>query len=136
MRDRFACVYCGRLTIPTQILRLISFAFPREFPYHKNWRGDITPRVYSDIATSLDHVHSVSTGGSWSDTANLATSCWRCNFQKSDRSAASLGWTIREGQEGWDGLTSCYRSLWERLDCPDEGHHRPWIEGFAQDGQA
>jgi hypothetical protein len=28
VRDRFTCLYCGRWTIPTQLLRLVSHAFP------------------------------------------------------------------------------------------------------------
>jgi hypothetical protein len=40
-RDSFMCRYCGRWTVPTQILRLISVAFPVEFPFHPNWRRDI-----------------------------------------------------------------------------------------------
>ncbi len=63
LRDSFTCRYCGRRTVPTQILRLISVAFPVDFPFHPNWRRDIAPHAYWDISTSVDHVHAVSTGG-------------------------------------------------------------------------
>jgi hypothetical protein len=69
VRDSFTCRYCGRWTVPTQILRLISVAFPVEFPFHRNWQRDIAPRAYWDISTSLDHVHAVATGGDYRDPA-------------------------------------------------------------------
>ena len=51
VRDRFTCGYCGRWTIPTQILRLVSHAFPEQFPYHNALEdGDRPARV-------LGHLH-------------------------------------------------------------------------------
>jgi hypothetical protein len=118
LRDGFACVYCSRWTIPTQILRLISTAFPRQFPYHPNWPKATTPRVYWDISTSIDHVHAVSTGGAWEAPGNLATACARCQYQKSNLPLSALGWAIRDGHPSWDGLTHTYDALWNALGRP------------------
>ena len=49
VRDSFTCRYSRRWTVPTQILRLISVAFP----FHPNWQRDVVPRAYWDISTSL-----------------------------------------------------------------------------------
>jgi 5-methylcytosine-specific restriction endonuclease McrA len=111
-RDGFTCRYCRRRTIPTQLLRLISTAFPVEFPFHPNWAMATTPRAYWDISTSLDHVQAVSTGGDWQALANLVTACARCQYQKSNLPLSALGWTIRDSDRTWDGLISSYDALW------------------------
>jgi 5-methylcytosine-specific restriction endonuclease McrA len=134
-RDGFRCRYCGRWTVPTQILRLISFAFPVEFPYHPNWRMDITPRAYWDISTSIDHVQAVSTGGDWEDPANLATACARCQYQKSNLPLEALGWSIMPiaSQPDWHGLTAGYPNLWRSLGQPDKAEHSVWIRALSEE---
>lgn len=132
-RDSFTCRYCQRLTIPTQILRLISAAFPQEFPFHPNWRHDITPRAYWDISTSIDHIHAVALGGEIQDPANLATACARCQYQKSSWPLEAIGWTLRPPAHpgSWDGLTNSYAALWEVTGRPNERHHASWIRAFS-----
>jgi 5-methylcytosine-specific restriction endonuclease McrA len=133
LRDGFTCRYCGRWTIPNQVLRLISVAFPVEFPFHPNWRRDIAPRAYWDISTSVDHVHAVSTGGDFQDPANLATACARCQYQKSSLPLEALGWNLRApvAPGAWDGLVSEYPALWEATGRPDERYHAGWIRAFS-----
>ncbi len=132
-RDGFTCRYCGRWTIPTQILRLISLAFPVEFPFHPNWPKDITPRAYWDISTSIDHVHAVSTGGDWKDPANLATACARCQYQKSNLPLEALGWTLVSvpSNSDWDGATARYPDLWRSLGEPNRAEHSVWIRAMT-----
>lgn len=132
VRDGFTCVYCGRWTIPTSILRLISTAFPARFPYHPNWPMASTPRAYWDISTSVDHVQAVSTGGDWQAAHNLATACARCQYQKSNLALSALGWTVRRDNATWDGLTTTYEALWNSLERPDPGHHLAWIRAFSR----
>jgi 5-methylcytosine-specific restriction endonuclease McrA len=133
VRDSFTCRYCGRWTVPTQILRLISVAFPIEFPFHPNWRRDIAPRPYWDISTSVDHVHAVATGGHSQDPANLATACARCQYQKSSLPLEALDWKLRGPVKpgAWDGMQSEYPALWEATGRPDERHHKSWIRAFS-----
>ena len=133
VRDSFTCRYCGRWTVPTQILRLISVAFPVEFPFHPNWRRDVAPRAYWDISTSVDHVHAVSTGGDFRDPANLATACARCQYQKSSLPLEALGWELRAPVKlgAWEGMVSEYPALWEATGRPDERHHKTWIRAFS-----
>jgi 5-methylcytosine-specific restriction endonuclease McrA len=130
VRDRFACVYCGRWTVPTQMLRLVSHAFPAAFPFHPNWKMDITPRAYWDISTSLDHVRAVSMGGDHHDPTNLATACARCQYQKGNLPLEMLGWSPRRNAPGWSGLIDDYAPLWERLGRPNHREHSTWIRAF------
>jgi 5-methylcytosine-specific restriction endonuclease McrA len=134
VRDSFTCRYCGRWTVPTQILRLISVAFPVEFPFHPNWRRDVAPRPYWDISTSVDHVHAVSTGGNFQDPANLVTACARCQYHKSSLPLEALGWELSAWVEpgAWDGLMSEYPALWEATGRPDKRHHQGWIRAFSR----
>jgi hypothetical protein len=136
VRDGFTCLYCGRWTIPTQILRLISTAFPAAFPYHPNWRKDIAPRAYWDISTSIDHVDAVSTGGDWQAITNLATACARCQYQKSNLPLEALGWSIQHDRQTWDGLTAHYEALWNELGKPDAREHSTWIRNLAKAEEA
>lgn len=133
VRDSFTCRYCGRRTLPNQILRLISAAFPNEFPFHPNWRRDVAPRAYWDISTSLDHVTAVALGGDVHDASNLATACSRCQYQKSSRPLQVLGWTLHASAPtgSWDGLLSAYENLWEAVGRPNERHHLPWMKAYT-----
>lgn len=130
VRDRFTCVYCRRWTIPTQLLRLVSHAFPTEFPYHPNWKMDIAPRAYWDVSTSLDHVRAVSMGGDYQNPSNLATACARCQYQKGNLSLETLGWSVHRDSPGWSGRIDAYAPLWERLGRPDPREHTMWIRAF------
>jgi hypothetical protein len=131
VRDGFTCGYCGRRTIPTQVLRLVSHAFPEQFPYHNAWKMDITPRAYWDISTSLDHIHAVSMGGDYQSPANLVTACARCQYQKSNLPLEALGWSLRTDVKHWSGLSDVYATLWERLGKPDSTEHSKWVRAFA-----
>jgi hypothetical protein len=131
VRDGFACAYCARRTVPTQILRLVSVAFPEEFPYDPHWRRDVTARAYWDISTTMDHVHAVSRGGGRNDPTNLTTACARCQYQKNNLSLEALGWSIQRGSAGWTGLIEHYEPLWRQLGQPQANSHRPWIRTFA-----
>lgn len=129
LRDSFTGRYCGRWTVPSQILRLISVAFP----FHPNWVRDVTPRAYWDISTSVDHVHAVSTGRDLQDPANLATACARCQYQKSSLPLKVLGWELRAPVKlgAGEGMMSQYPALWEATGQPDERHHKSWIRAFS-----
>jgi hypothetical protein len=132
VRDMFTCVYCLRRTIPTGILRLLSVYFVEEFAWHKNWRADITHRLYWDISTSLDHVVPASGGGSKFDVGNLATACARCQYEKGNASDWPAPKCVNRR---WDGLTSLYEPLWEAVGQPP-GEHARWIAAFRAASQA
>lgn len=50
----------------------------------------------------------------------MVTACWPCNVQKGEFSLERLGWTLKDEQrDGWDGLLSGYRILWDARRTPD-----------------
>ena len=52
-RDAFTCRYCGARTVPPPVLRVLSALFPVEFPYHPNWKSDVTHRAHWTIVHQL-----------------------------------------------------------------------------------
>jgi len=125
--DSYTCVYCGRRTVFRGLLRLLTLRFPAAFPLHPYWKLAETHRAYWDISTSVDHIHPVSRGGDWQAIENLATACYRCQDQKSNRYLSELGWELRRPEpSGWRGLTEHYRDLWTLVGEPG-GDHRDWI---------
>jgi 5-methylcytosine-specific restriction endonuclease McrA len=127
--DSFTCVYCGQLTIPVGVLRLISHHFNEDFSFHAYWRGDACHPAYWDISTSFEHRDA---GDLWTDPANLVTSCARCNYQKGDTPIELLGWEPRRRRSAWDGLAGRYRALWDALGRPEPSYHRRWIGLFER----
>jgi hypothetical protein len=131
-RDRFTCVYCLRRTIVLPVLGLLSDLLPIEFPWHPNWKRDITHRFFWDLSTTLDHVDAVSTGGDWQGDLNLATACARCQYQKRNRSLGDLGWEIRRPTAEWDGLTTLLPQLWQRAGRPPR--MAAWVTAYERAG--
>ena len=113
-------------------MALVSMRFPVEFPHHRNWRRDVTHRLFWDLSTSLDHVHAVSAGGAWDVPGNLATVCARCQYQKGNQTLEALGWRRREASQSWDGAVTYYRALWER--CGKPSGRAQWIAAYEAAG--
>lgn len=108
--------------------------YPERFPYHPNWKAGQVHPAYLLTSTSLDHVVPGARGGSWSDFANLVTSCWPCNTGKSDFTIEEIGWSLLsedDAHSDWDGLTDVYRALWENAGGPDSSYHRRWMRLLA-----
>jgi 5-methylcytosine-specific restriction endonuclease McrA len=129
VRDSFTCCYCDRRTIPPDILKLLSHRFGDDFGYQKSWKPP-THRAYWDISTSLDHVIAVSVGGDWKSVSNLATTCYRCQEQKSNRALNTVA-RRKRAKSTWDGLTKSYEQLWLAVQ-PPGGDHRAWIAAFGE----
>jgi 5-methylcytosine-specific restriction endonuclease McrA len=127
-RDAFTCRYCGTRTVPPPVLRVLSALFPVEFPYHPNWKSDVTHRAHWTISTTCDHVTAGTLGGDWREAENLITACWTCNQRKANLCLEQLGWTLRPvPAPGWDGLVGAYPKLWELAGRPDPAYHRRWL---------
>lgn len=132
-RDRFCCRYCGRQTIPTHILALLSSLYPETFPYHPNWKGGLTHPAVITRSPVIDHVDPVALGGSSTANDNLVTVCWPCNRSKADLTLEQLGWPPPRPvpDTDWDGLCSLYRPLWEAAERPEAGGHRRWLAALG-----
>jgi 5-methylcytosine-specific restriction endonuclease McrA len=117
IRDRFSCRYCGKRTIFTPILRLLSRLYPDALPYHPNWKFGAGHPIYWTHSASCEHVVPIARGGT-SAPDNLVTTCYLCNDAKSSALIQELGWTLQPPSTAyWDGLTTLYARLY--LSCPD-----------------
>ena len=128
-RDHFYCRYCSGRTILTSVMELIGELYPEIFPFHTNWKGGVTHPAVIGRSAIIDHLVPGAMGGSWRDPENLTTACWPCNAIKADYELEQLGWELQPvtTDEGWDGLTCYYRSLWEMAGRPKPTFHEAWM---------
>ncbi len=112
-RDNFTCRYCGRQTLFTPLVRLLSSLYPATFPYHKNWKLGACHLLYWTHTVSLEHVIPVAAGGT-NEPNNLVTTCYWCNDWKTHWTLEQLGWTLHPSTTtSWDGLSQHYSALYE-----------------------
>jgi hypothetical protein len=132
-RDSWTCRYCGLKTIAPPVLRLLSEIYPKEFPYHPNWKAGETHEAWLLVSTSLDHLVPGARGGDWLAPENLVASCWACNSAKADLLLDELGWELLSEDDvrsEWNGLTSAVEALWVEAGKP-EGVFKNWRQALA-----
>ncbi len=131
-RDGFVCRYCGKQTLFVPTLRLLSRRYPDLLPFHSNWkRGECHP-VFWTHSASCDHIIPLARGGC-SGPENLATACYMCNDMKSQWLLSELRWTLADpSNEGWDGLSNLYSSMFEGSDARQEAYFRNWLRALKQ----
>ena len=105
LRDGFIDRYTGQPLVFPPVLRVISLALPNEFPYHPNWKTDVTHQAYWELSATVDHLVPVSRGGS-DDESNLVTTSGARNSAKLNWSLEQLGWSMHPpgDLDDWDGL--------------------------------
>jgi hypothetical protein len=105
VRDGFTDRYTGERLIFPPVLRAISAELPVEFPYHPNWKTDVTHPAYWEVGATVDHLRPVSTGGADDDSNRVTTSMAR-NSAKMNWTLAELGWSLQApgNFQEWDGL--------------------------------
>jgi 5-methylcytosine-specific restriction endonuclease McrA len=105
LRDGFLDRYTGERLVFPPVLRVISEALPANFPYHPNWKADVTHPAYWEIAATIDHLVPVTRGG-LDDESNWVTTSMARNSAKMNWTLAELGWTLlpRGDLRDWDGL--------------------------------
>jgi hypothetical protein len=105
VRDGFIDRYTGERLIFAPVLRVISAELPKDFPYHANWKTDVTHPAYWEVGATLDHMLSASRGGA-DDDSNWVTTSMARNSAKGNWTLAELGWSLQApGKfEDWDGL--------------------------------
>ncbi len=135
-RDCWTCRYCGVKTIAAPVLRFLSEIYPKEFPYHANWKSGEIHESWLVLSTSLDHVVPGARGGDWTNPDNLVAACWACNASKADLLLEEVGWellTEDEVRSDWDGLTGAVEDLWKLAGSP-EGLFKTWRLALAYAG--
>lgn len=105
VRDGFLDRYTSEALIFPPVLRVLSAELPNEFPYHPNWKTDLTHPAYWDLSATVDHVIPVSRGGT-DDATNLVTTSMVRNSAKANWTLKELGWTLQPAGDlqSWDGL--------------------------------
>lgn len=105
VRDGFVDRYTGTRVVFPPVLRVLSVALPAEFPYHPNWKTDMTHPAYWEVGATIDHLVPVTRGGR-DDDANWITASMASNSAKMNWSLEELGWTLHPPGDfqAWDGL--------------------------------
>lgn len=89
LRDGLHCRYCGSKVAP----RSFFTRFSKLIGENALWIGNTNktrPGIYLLGVATLDHVTPHKLGGR-TDSSNLVTSCWPCNYGKSDFTLDQLG---------------------------------------------
>lgn len=105
VRDGFIDRYSGSRLVFPPVLRVLSLVMPDEFPYHPNWKTDVTHRAYWEIGATIDHLVPVARGGT-NSKANLVTTSMALSSAKMNWSLEELGWKLHSpgSSADWDGL--------------------------------
>jgi len=105
VRDGFLDRYSGHRLVFPPVLRVLSAVLPTDFPYHPNWKTDVTHPAYWEVGATVDHVVPVTRGGK-DDESNWVTTSMARNSAKMNWSLDELGWTLLPPGDfsEWDGL--------------------------------
>lgn len=105
VRDGFIDRYTAERLIFPPVLRIISAELPVDFPYHPNWKAEVTHPAYWEVGATVDHLVPVSCGGADDDT-NWVTTSMAHNSAKGNLTLAELGWSLQAPGDfrAWDGL--------------------------------
>lgn len=105
VRDGFIDRYSGNRLVFPPVLRVISMMLPDEFPFHPNWKTDVTHRASWEVGATIDHLVPVTRGGAGNESNWLTTSMAR-NSAKMNWTIDELGWPLHPAGNfnQWDGL--------------------------------
>jgi hypothetical protein len=105
VRDGFVDRYTSERLVFPAVLRVLSIELPDEFPFHPNWRTDLTHPAYWELAATVDHVVPVSRGGR-DDESNWVSTSMARNSAKGNWNVEELAWTLQPIRRlpDWDGL--------------------------------
>lgn len=105
IRDGFIDRYAGTRLVYPPVLRLISIVIPDSFPFHPNWKTDVTHPAFWEMGATVDHLRPVTLGGA-DDDSNWVTTSMARNSAKMNWSIDALGWTLYPPGDfaEWDGL--------------------------------
>ena len=109
VRDGFVDRYSGQPLVLPAALRVISTALPSDFPFHPNWKADVTHPAFWELGATVDHLVPVTRGGA-DDESNWVTTSMAHNSAKMNWTLSELGWALHSGGDirDWDGLTGWF----------------------------
>ena len=105
IRDGFIDRYSGERLVFPPVFRVLSVTLPSEFPYHPNWKTDVTHPAYWEVGATVDHLVPVTHGGADDETNWITTSMAR-DYAKMNWALEELGWKLYPpgNLDEWDGL--------------------------------
>jgi hypothetical protein len=108
-RDGFENRFTGEPLIFPAVLRLLSKALPREFPFQQYWRPEATHIAYYDLGACTNLLIPLSRGGK-NEEENLITTTMPYILARTDQTVEEAGWRLtREGfVDEWDGMSTWY----------------------------
>ena len=118
IRDGFVDRYFGTRMVYPPVLRVLSYKFPDQFPYHPNWKMDSCHIAYWELVPTLDHVVPIAQGGA-NTQENIVCTSMLHNSVKSNFMLDQIGWEIKPCGDfnEWDGMLHWYVSYLD--DHPD-----------------
>ena len=107
--DGFIDRYTGEKLINPGILKIFSFYFPNDFPYHPHGKMTEGHIAYWELFPTIDHIYPIAMGGI-DEPENWATTSMLNNAVKSNWSLKQLRWELHPAVkfEEWDGLTKLF----------------------------
>jgi 5-methylcytosine-specific restriction endonuclease McrA len=105
IRDGFRDRYTGERLIYPPVLRVLATELPADFPFHPNWKTNVTHPAFWEVGATVDHLVPVTRGGA-DDESNWVTTSMARNSAKMNWTLAELGWSLRPRGDfsQWDGL--------------------------------
>jgi hypothetical protein len=128
IRDGFIDRFSGNRLIFPPVLRVISVMLPNEFPYHPNWKTELTHPAYWELGASVDHLVPVTRGGQ-DEESNWVTTSMARNFAKMNWTPGELGWSLHPPGDyrEWDGLLGWFlKYAKERQNVLRNSNVRQW----------
>jgi 5-methylcytosine-specific restriction endonuclease McrA len=117
-RDNYTCQYCGIGVIPKDILETYSKVVGKNI-FQSTGTNAQRHGVVLAFRANADHIYPWNLGGK-TNTGNLITSCWSCNYGKSGYTLEELGLSDPREEvflaENWDGLVSLKEGLKNTLN--------------------
>lgn len=105
-KDGFIDRYSGDKLINPGILKVISYYYPSDFPYHPHSKMTESHIAYWELLLSIDHINPIAKGGV-DDPSNWVTTSMMHNLIKSNWTLEQLRWEIYPPGDlkDWDGMT-------------------------------
>jgi hypothetical protein len=129
LRDGFIDRYSGKRLVFPGTLRVLSILLPDEFPYHPNWKLEVTHPTFWELFPTIDHIVSVSHGG-LDEQSNWATTSQLMNAAKANWSLDQPGWKLLNPAPSgeWNGLTGwCLEFVRSREELMENDYVRKWV---------
>lgn len=106
MKDGFIDRYSGERLLNPGVLKILSFCFPAEFPYHSHWKMTDTHVAYWELIPTIDHIYPIARGGV-DDPSNWVTTSMLHNQVKNNWTLDQLNWKLHDAGDikNWDGLS-------------------------------